>query len=294
MAFGEYGEPHAISFLNPLSLSLIVVWICSAVHFTGLRRGRAFQNTFTVLKIALILAFIIAGFAAPHGEPVSFLPKTGDWHLIIGSSFAVSLVYVMYAYSGWNATTYIVGEIRNPQRNVLRSVFFGTLIVVVLYVVVNAVFLHTTPMAEMAAAAGQGKPDVASLAARHIFGGLGGRTVDALICLSLISTISSMVWIGPRVTVAMGEDLPALRLLGRTTRSGIPRVALILQLLIVNVLLCTFTFQAISNVVQFALQLCSFFTVLGVIVLRIRRPDLARPYRTWGYPGDAARRFFSR
>ena len=92
----------------------------------------------------------------------------------------MSLVYVMYAYSGWNATTYIVGEIRNPQRNVLRSVFFGTLIVVVLYVVVNAVFLHTTPMAEMAAAADQGKPDVASLAARHIFGGLGradgGRT----------------------------------------------------------------------------------------------------------------------
>lgn len=283
MAFGVYGN-HAAPWLNPTLLSLLVVWICSAIHFTGLRRGSAFQNTFTILKIVLILAFIVAGIFVPHSEPVTFAPKPSDWSLVLGSSFAVSLVYVMYAYSGWNATTYIVGEIRDAQKNVLRSVLFGTLLVVVLYLGLNAIFLHTTPMSEMAAAAAQHKPNVASLAATQIFGEAGGRTMDALICVSLVSTISSMVWIGPRVTVAMGEDMPGLSLFARKTRSGIPRVALILQVVIVTALLLTATFDAISIAIQLALTLCSFATVLGVIVLRIRRPDLARPYRTWGYP----------
>jgi len=283
MAFGIYGN-HAFPFLKPFPLSIVVVWVCSAVHFTGLRRGSKFQDVFTVLKFFLIFLFILAGLFASHAEPVSFLPKPGDWTLITGKSFAISLVFVMYAYSGWNASTYIVGEIRNPQRNVPRSVLTGTLIVLALYVIINGVFLHTTPMSEMAWAAEHNEPNVGSIAAKHIFGDLGGRAMDALICLGLVSTISSMVWIGPRVTATMGEDLPALRFFGKKTRNGIPRVAIILQLLIATVILCTLTFETIVNAIQLVLTLCSFFTVLGVIVLRIRRPDLPRPYRTWGYP----------
>jgi APA family basic amino acid/polyamine antiporter len=185
----------------------------------------------------------------------------------------------MYAYSGWNASTYIIGEIREPERNVPRSLVAGTLIVLVLYVVLNAVFLHISPMGEM-----DNQPNVASVAARHTFGAAGGRAMDGLICFGFISTISSMVWIGPRVTATMGEDLPALRLLGRKTRSGIPRVAIVLQLLVATLLLYTTTFEFIVSATLLTLTLCSFLTVLGVIVLRIRRPDLHRPYRTWGYP----------
>jgi APA family basic amino acid/polyamine antiporter len=190
----------------------------------------------------------------------------------------------MYAYTGWNASTYIVSEIRDPQRNVPRSVLIATLSVVGLYLGANAVFLHTTPMTEMAQAAAANKPNVASLAAAHIFGRDGGLVMDAFICLSLISTVSSMIWIGPRVTVAIGEDLPALRLLAKKTRSGIPRVALALQLAIVNVIIFTATFDSIMVAIGLVLTLCSFMTVLGVIVLRRRRPDLPRPYKTWGYP----------
>ncbi len=283
IAFGNYGN-YALPFLDPRPLSFLVVWICSAVHFTGLRRGSKFQDIFTVLKFLLIVAFIVAGFFAPHPQPVSFVPKPTDWGLLAGRSFAISLVFVMYAYSGWNASTYIVGEIRDPQRNVPRSVVVGTLLVLGLYVVLNAVFLRTTPMAEMQWAAEHDQPNVAALAAKHIFGEMGGRAMDGLICLGLISTISSMVWIGPRVTATMGEDLPALRFFGKKTRNGIPRVAIVLQLIIATVILCTSKFETIINATQLTLTLCSFFTVLGVIVLRIRRPDLPRPYRTWGYP----------
>jgi len=186
---------------------------------------------------------------------------------------------VMYSYSGWNASTYIVNEIRDPVRNVPRSVCTGTLVVLVLYVALNAAFLRTTPIHTLA-----GQLEVGLLAGRQIFGTAGGQAVAALICLGLVSSVSSMVWIGPRVTVAMGEDLPGLALLATKSRNGAPHVALIVQALIATGLLLTGTFQGVLVYIQVALILFSALTVLGVIVLRIREPALPRPYRTWGYP----------
>jgi len=277
IAFDAYARAF-IPGVPPRLLSLLVVWSAAAVHFTGIRRGSAFQNWFTFLKVLLILAFIAAGFLVRSAPVTSFLPAPHDWHLMTGSAFAIALVYVMYAYSGWNASTYIVNEIRDPERNVPRSLVLGTLAVLVLYVALNAAFLHTTPMSAMA-----GQVDVGLIAGRQIFGISGGRIVAALICFGLVSTVSSMVWIGPRVAVAMGEDLPGLALLAIKTRSGIPRVAILLQTIITTVLL-TAKFENVLDYVQVALILFSALTVLGVIVLRIREPDLPRPYRTWGYP----------
>jgi APA family basic amino acid/polyamine antiporter len=197
----------------------------------------------------------------------------------VSAPFAISLYWVMYAYSGWNASTYITGEIRDPRRNVPLSLICGTLIVIVLYVCVNAVFLRTTPATEMI-----GKQQVALIASTHIFGPTGGKVMAAFICLGLISTVSAMMWIGPRVTAVMGEDLGILRLLSRRTAAGIPTYAILTQFVIVNFMLLTATFQSVVNYVQFSLTLCSALTVLGVFVLRWRRPRLERPYRVWGYP----------
>jgi APA family basic amino acid/polyamine antiporter len=277
IAFGTYAQGIFPS-LSPLLLSLIVVWGTSAIHFTGLRRGGKFQDWTTLLKVALIVVFIAAGFLVHVTPGVSFLPARHDLRLMTGSSFAISLVFVMYAYSGWNASTYIVNEIRDPERNVPRSVCFGTLAVLILYVALNAAFLRTTPMPALA-----GKVEVGLIAGQQIFGEAGGKFVAALICLGLISTISSMVWIGPRVTVAMGEDLPGLSLLAIKTMNGTPRVALVLQALITTVLLAG-RFDSVVDYIQVQLLLFSTLTVLGLIVLRIREPALARPYRTWGYP----------
>jgi APA family basic amino acid/polyamine antiporter len=196
-----------------------------------------------------------------------------------GGAFAISLVFVMYSYSGWNASTYIVNEIRDPERNVPRSVCAGTLVVIVLYVALNAAFLRTTPMPALA-----GKVEVGLIAGRQIFGDAGAKGVAALICLGLVSSVSSMIWIGPRVTVAMGEDLPGLALLAIKTRNGTPRVALGVQALITTALLLTGTFEGVLVYIQLALTLFSALTVLGVMVLRVREPGLKRPYRTWGYP----------
>ncbi|MEY2510585.1 MAG: basic amino acid/polyamine antiporter, family [Verrucomicrobiota bacterium] len=278
IAFGTYFA-EVVPGLNPLVLSLAVVTICTVVLLRDLQLGSAFQNGSTILKIALILVIIVAGFCVRSSEPVSFLPTKADGALILSAPFAVSLYWVMYAYSGWNASTYIVGELRNPSRTIPLSVGLGTVLVMVLYLAMNAVFLRTTPVAEMI-----GKQQVAVIAGTHIFGLSGAKVMALFICLGLVSTVSAMMWIGPRITAAMGEDLRALGWLARRNAHGVPTTAILTQFTIVIVLLLTTTFQTAVNLVQFSLTLCSALAVLGVFVLRWRQPNLPRPYRTWGYP----------
>jgi len=155
----------------------------------------------------------------------------------------------------------------------------GTVIVLSLYVALNAVFLLTAPMSELA-----GQLQVASVSGRHIFGEVGGRIVAAMICIGLISSISAMMWIGPRVTMTIGEDVPAFRVFSLRSASGAPAYAILFQLAVATLMLFTQSFEKVLDFIQFALLFCSFFTVLGVIKLRITRPDLPRPYRAWGYP----------
>jgi APA family basic amino acid/polyamine antiporter len=245
----------------------------------GAKFGGAYHNIWTALKLAFIVVFIFAGFAVGNFQSVSFTPSTADFGYIGAAPFAISLVFVMYSYSGWNAATYIVGELREPNRNLPRALFLGTGLVIALYVALNAVFLLTTPINELA-----GRIDVALIAGTHVFGQLGGRIVGALICLGLVSSISAMTWIGPRVTMTMGEDIPLLRPFSRKSRNDAPTVAIVFQLLIADLLLLTQSFEAVLDFIQFSLAFCSFFTVLGLIKMRITHPELARPYRAWGYP----------
>src|SRR5438034_5976861 len=278
MAFGKYFV-GVFGVGSPVLLSFVVVWVVTAFHLGNLRVGSAFQNISTLVKLVLIGALIAAGLFVPLKQPINLLPAPGDTMSIFSGPFAIALVYVMYSYSGWNAAAYISGEIKRPEKTVPRSLLLGTGLVIVIYVLLNAVFLATTPIAEL-----KGQIEVALIAGNHIFGTAGGRVAGAVICLGLISSISSMTWIGPRVTMSMGEDHWLLRLMGRKNFHGIPTNAIVLQLLIVNLLLLTRSFESVVQYTQFSLLLCSLFTVLGVIVLRITRPELARPYRVWAYP----------
>jgi APA family basic amino acid/polyamine antiporter len=279
IAFGAYFNGVLPGVVSPLWLGLGVTWLVALVHLSGIRHSSLFQNVSTTLKVLLIVTFIVAGIAYGTPEPISFAPSSIDLHHITGAPFAIGLVFVMYSYSGWNAQTYIIGEIREPQRTVPRSLFIATFIVLLLYLGLNAVFIYTTPMEKMA-----GQVQVALVAGIHIFGDSGGRMVGGLICLGLISTISAMTWIGPRVTKVMGEDLPLLGIFARESRNGVPAFAILFQLAVVTVLILTQSFEHVLNYIQFAITLSSFLTVLGVMVLRRSQPKLARPYRTWGYP----------
>jgi APA family basic amino acid/polyamine antiporter len=278
MAFGKYFQ-GVFGFGSPTALSFVLVWITALVHMSGLKFGSAFQNLSTLLKVLLIVVLIGAGMAVHPKQPITFWPQSGDVMAIFSSAFAVALVFVMYSYSGWNAAVYITGEIEQPQKNVPRSLLCGTLVVLLIYTGLNAVFLATTPAQEMT-----GQIEVALISGKRIFGEEGGRIVGGIICIGLISAISSMTWIGPRVTMSMGEDHWLLRFLGQKNRQGIPVYSILLQLLIVNVLLLTGSFELVVVYIGFSLLLCSLLTVFGVIVLRQTRPELPRPYRVWAYP----------
>jgi APA family basic amino acid/polyamine antiporter len=278
MAFGEYAK-SVVPGAPPMTLAVGMVWLVSLVQLSGVKHSSRFQLISTILKVILIVAFLLAGFIVGTPQPVSFAPTGASFSQILSAPFAISLLFVMYSFSGWNAATYIIGEMDTPQRSLPRALLAGTLIVMALYVVLNAVFLHTAPIDQLA-----GQLDVASISGRHIFGDFGGRVVAAMICVGLISSVSAMMWIGPRVMMTMGEDIPAIGFFSRKLRNGAPAYAILFQLGAATVMMLTRSFEAVLDFIQFSLLFCSFFTVLGVIKLRIANPELPRPYRAWGYP----------
>ncbi|HEX6001217.1 MAG TPA: amino acid permease [Hyphomicrobiaceae bacterium] len=262
-----------------VTMALVVVWAVTLVHLRGTVGASAFQNVATLFKVGLIVGLIVAAVVYGERQPLSFAPSMEDLSLMVSPPFAISLTFVMYSYAGWNAVTYIAGEVREPSRTVPISVIVACVVVTLLYVGLNAVFLITTPMEQMA-----GEIRVAAVAGQHIFGETGARIVDAVICVGLISTISAMMWLGPRVTMAMGEDFGLLSAFARKTRGGVPATAIVFQLVVVSLLLFTQSFESIVEFIQFSLTISSFLTVLGVIVLRFTQPALRRPYKVWGYP----------
>ena len=157
-------------------IALLAAGSTTAVHLWGVRLGSLFQNTATVLKLALIGVVLVSGLLMGGAQPLHFAPQPGDGKLFLHPGFAISLVFVMYAYTGWNAATYIVGEIHDPSRNVPRALLIGTGLVAILYVGLNAVFLHAAPIDEL-----RGQVQVGFIAGTHIFGELGGKIVAAFI-----------------------------------------------------------------------------------------------------------------
>jgi len=278
MAFAKYLQV-VFPQVPTIASSTVIACIVTVAHLFTLDSSKAFQNVFTTFKLLLIAVLIIAGLGSGIHQPISFLPAAGDGALFLSAPFAISLMFVMYSYSGWNASTYILGEVRRPARDVPWSLLAGTVSVGILYVVLNAVFLKTVPLATL-----KGQIDVGSLSAAAIFGPHGGSVFSLLICIGLISAISAMTWTGPRVAQTIGEDFPTLSIFSRRTRGGIPVFAVLFQLAFVLALLWTSTFESVLVYTQFALVLCGLLAVTGVIVLRIREPQLQRPFRCWGYP----------
>lgn len=273
------GYMKEILGVSDLWFSLPSVVLVGIIHLGKLSNIGIFQSGFTYAKVALILILGGLGFTMGTGQPISFLPVAGDGDLIASSSFAISLVYVLYAYSGWNGATYMMDEVREPEKTVPIALLIGTLIVTVLYLFVNAAFLYSTPIADMA-----GKKEVGFIAAGAILGPKGATLMGILISFGLISTISSMTWAGPRVSAAMGRDHGRFSFLQRTNRNGIPALAVILQTVIVLVLLLSATFEQLINYVLALLTISSLLVVVGLVYLRIRRPDMERPFKAWGYP----------
>jgi APA family basic amino acid/polyamine antiporter len=279
MTFGGY-LGALLPGVSPRLLALLLVGALTAAHMVGRRSSGGTQEALTTVKLLLIVGFCLAALQAPvPPQPVRFLPAAGDGAVLLGRDFAVSLIYVNYAYTGWNAATYITGEIDRPQRTLPGILATGTLVVLGCYLALNATFLRAAPMDAMA-----GQLNVGAVAARALFGDAGARALTLVLSLLLVSTVSAMTLAGPRVLQVIGEDLPPFRALARTTADGIPARAILLQALVASAFILTGTFERVLVFSGFLLGLVSFATVATLFVLRWREPALARPYRAWGYP----------
>lgn len=275
------GYIHSIApAVNPTIFALTVLTAITLVHSFSINTGSKFQNLFTIFKIVLILVFVIAGFVlidAPQPVNADFSAfKMDD---LFNKNFAQSLIFVTYAFSGWNAAAYIAGDIKNPQKNLPKSLFISTIAVTVAYLLLNYVFLYSAPKAELA-----GQVEVGFIAANSIFGATGGMVMALLISILLISTISSMVFVGPRVSQVMGEDYRLLRTLSVKTKNQIPINAIWLQYGISAILIVTASFSQVMTYAGFTLNIFALLAVFGVIIHRIRFPKAERPFKTWGYP----------
>ena len=281
MAFGTYfsGAMALGGETWPRILSVVVVLAVAGIHLRPIELAARFQSVFTALKVIFILVLLLACFLLGERQDVSFLPRQGDLNLLFSPEFAIALVFVMYAYTGWNAATYIVDEVQEPERTVPRALLVGTGIVTLLYLLLNGAFLYSAPMESMA-----GEMDVAKVAAGHVLGETGGRVMAGLISFGLVSALSAMIWVGPRVAQRMGEDFRGLGVLARKSRSGIPANAIFLQTAVVLVLILTSSFEQVLVYIELLLVLFALVTVAGVFWLRGRQPGLSRPVKAWGYP----------
>ncbi len=261
-----------------LATGLVVILMF--VHSSTRRSSGRLQMAFTVLKVGIIVVFCLAAILViDEPQPVRFLPTSGDGGLITSGAFAVSLIYVSYAYTGWNAATYLSSELEDPQQTLPRILLTGTLVVTGLYVALNFVFLYAAPVDAM-----QGQVEVGFIAAQSAFGETGGRLTGIVLASLLISTVSAMTIAGPRVLQVIGEDFKALRFLAKRNEDNIPGNAIYVQSTLAVVFILTSSFESILVFAGFTLALNSLATVLGVFVLRHNQPDLPRPYRTFLYP----------
>jgi APA family basic amino acid/polyamine antiporter len=266
------------------TVAIAVVWGLVAVQLRGARSGMRFMDAITLLKIAGIVAILVAAAAVGEGSVANLGLASADYPGMSSAqrqaALGTSLIFVMFCYSGWNASAYLAGEFENPQRDLPVSLLGGTAIVVLLYLGLNAMYFYGAPVSELA-----GKVEVGLVSARHLFGDVGVTLTVALLLVSLLASASAMTMAGPRVYYAVGRDFPSLGFLARTSASsGTPRSALLVQAVVTTGIILLGRIDQIMQYAGFTLTLFASLAVSCVIVLRIRAPDLPRPFRTWGYP----------
>ncbi|MBX2878005.1 MAG: amino acid permease [Saprospiraceae bacterium] len=259
-------------------IAIGAILVISIVHSFSVQQSSFFQNVLTLVKIFLILFLIF--FGVTLYTPNNAINFSSSWQgEIFSPAYAVSLIYVTYAFSGWNAAAYIVEEIDSPKKNLPRALIGGTLLVGVLFVLLQFSFLNQATIGQL-----KNKVDVGHVVAQIMFGQTGGRTISVLIALLLIASISAMVWVGPRVTQAMAREYRNWRYFAKENTNGIPVRAIVLQATISLFMVVTSSFEQLLIYSGFILQLFTTLSVAGVLVLRWQKRGDEGAYKSPAFP----------
>lgn len=273
------GGMRLISLAPSHVLAVGAIAVLSLAHCYSLRFGVGVQNSLTIFKVILLMAFVASGLWISAGAPTSFLRAAPDAPGWFSSKFAASMVFVSFSYSGWNAAAYVGAEIINPRKNLPLSLMAGALLVMVMYVLLNTVYLLTLGVEDM-----RGVVEVGAKSAEALFGGRVGGAFSLAVSICLLSNTGAMILTGPRVYYAMAQDGLFFNLFARVSARNIPVYAVTLQALIAIVMVITVSFENLLFYIGYTLSLFSCLTVVGLFVLRIRQPGRFRGARFFGYP----------
>lgn len=263
--------------------AVFLVLLFSYFHYTGVRKGGAIQNLLTAGKVGLVLAFTAGGFISVFfmgNGSEAIVQGSARSYPVVWEGAGVGLLFVMFAYSGWNGATYLAEEIRDPEKNLPRALFRGTVFIILLYVIINIIYYLAVPPEMM-----NGKKAVAALAAEQLF----GKSIAGFFHLSfffmLLSSLSVSLMIGPRVYYAMAKDGLFFKAAARVNaKTRTPGISIFIQAIFAILYVLSGSYDEILAYMGFALSIFPVLTVAGLMKLRKKAPHTVRPYKTPLYP----------
>jgi len=261
-------------------LAALFVLLVAVVNYVGIHRAAIVQNVSTALKVGALALLVVLGFALGGGQGLGVGPMLAQRGPVALSPFLLAMVAILWAYDGWGDLAFVGGEVKDPQRNLPRAMFIGTGSVVALYLAANLVYLHLIPIQQV-----KGAELVAADVARILLGGAGLIAVSAAVAVSTFGTLNGSMMTAPRIFFAMAEDGVFPKAITRVDpRTGAPTGAIVLAGCLGALFVLVRKFTELAD--QFIIGIWPFYAlaVAAVFVLRRRRPDLERGYRTWGYP----------
>jgi APA family basic amino acid/polyamine antiporter len=283
--FGVYFK-KVFPFTNVTTIAIGIILFITLINAINHEVSGRFQKIFTALKVLILLVLIIAGFLIDTHVESSFHFTDQTLNNVFSKNFALSLVYVSFAYSGWNASAYISSEVYNPKKNIPLSILIGTCIVTILYTLLNWIFLKSAPVSELTVdPQTMEQKELGYIVVQHLFGNKIAYFFNLIICLFLISSISSMIIAGPRVIHQITKDYSLSKRFGLESKTNhVPRYAVYLLSSVSILILALGTFDSIITYTTLGMLIFSTATVAGVFILRWKQPHIERSYKAWGYP----------
>jgi APA family basic amino acid/polyamine antiporter len=276
-------------------VSIVLIILLTAINTRGVKTGKLIQNTFTITKLASLFGLIIFGLIMLKGD-VWAANWTNPWEIhglnadnstvsyTIAAALgavAASMVGSIFSSDAWNNVTFIAGEMKNPQRNIGLSLFFGTLIVTLIYVSINFVYTGVLPLHEIATAE---KDRVAVSASQVIFGNIGTYVIAVMIMISTFGCNNGLILAGARVYYTMAKDGLFFKRTGTLNKNAVPSFGLWIQCIVASILCLSGRYGDLLDMISFVVVIFYVLTILGIYILRVKRPDAPRPYKAFGYP----------
>ncbi len=284
LAFSEYvmrtmpggAGPEQIE-LSKKAIAIGIILVFTLIHYFGLRSGSRVQNLLTLLKVGLILVLVVTGFLFGEGSFEHFrVQLSGAAEKADLKSIGLALMWIMFAYSGWNASTYVGSEVMNPVKNIPRSLITGTLFVTLIYVLLNTLYIYAVPAEEM-----KNVISIGGLTANNLFNRSLDQFFSIFIAVILLSAISVLIIIGPRVYYAMATSGHFFQVAKRINRSNVPGISILMQSGLAIIFVLSGTFAQIITVLSFSLGIFPILAVLGIFKLRMKRGSVRK---MTGYP----------